>query len=285
MSYFTQMAGLAYHNFVSAAAGIAVAIAFIRGIAQKETGHASATSGSTWCARRCGCCCRSAVVGALFLVSQGVVQNFKPYDTCVSTTARGRADAERSRRGRWRRRRSSSSSAPTAAASSTPTARIRSRTRRRSPTSSRCSASSRSRPGLTYTLGTMTGSRRHGWAVWAAMAFLFLAGVTRRLLGRGARQSAADRGRRRSDGRRRRSPGGNMEGKEVRFGIANSALFATVTTDASCGAVNGWHDSFTPLGGLVPLVNISSARWSSAASAPGCTACWSTSSCRSSSPG
>jgi K+-transporting ATPase ATPase A chain len=109
--------------------------------------------------------------------------------------------------------------------------------------------------GLTWTLGDMTGSRRHGWAVWAAMAFLFLAGVTTAywseargnpiLAAAGADQTATAL-----------APGGNMEGKETRFGIANSALFATVTTDASCGAINSWHDSFTPLGGLVPLVNI-----------------------------
>jgi K+-transporting ATPase ATPase A chain len=106
---------------------------------------------------------------------------------------------------------------------------------------------------LTYTLGRMTGSQRHGWAVWAAMAVLFLIGVTTAywaesrgnplLLGASQHASATQ-------------PGGNMEGKEVRFGIANSALFATVTTDASCGAVNSMHDSFTPLGGMVPLVNI-----------------------------
>ena len=109
--------------------------------------------------------------------------------------------------------------------------------------------------GLTYTLGSMTGSRRHGWAVWGAMAFLFVAGVTvaywaeargnPMLTAAGADQVVSDQ-----------SSGGNMEGKEVRFGIANTALFATVTTDASCGAVNGWHDSFTPLGGLVPLANM-----------------------------
>ena len=101
----------------------------------------------------------------------------------------------------------------------------------------------------------MTGSRKHGWAVWAAMAFLFLAGVTTAywaeargnplLTAAGANQTASAM-----------APGGNMEGKEVRFGIANTALFATVTTDASCGAINGWHDSFTPIGGLVPLANI-----------------------------
>jgi len=107
--------------------------------------------------------------------------------------------------------------------------------------------------GLTYTLGRMTGSRRHGWAVWGAMAFLFFAGVATAywaesrgnpvLIGTDQHVSALH-------------PGGNMEGKEVRFGIANSALFATVTTDASCGAVNGMHDSFTPIGGMVPLINI-----------------------------
>jgi K+-transporting ATPase ATPase A chain len=109
--------------------------------------------------------------------------------------------------------------------------------------------------GLTYTLGQMTGSRKHGWAVLGAMTFLFLAGVSTAywaeargnplLTTAGADQSVTDL-----------SSGGNMEGKECRFGIANSALFATVTTDASCGAINGWHDSFTPLGGMVPLVNI-----------------------------
>ena len=107
--------------------------------------------------------------------------------------------------------------------------------------------------GLTYTLGRMTGSPKHGWAVLAAMAVLFLAGVTTAywaeargnplLAGTDQTVSATQ-------------SGGNMEGKEVRFGIANSALFATVTTDASCGAVNSMHDSFTPLGGLVPLANI-----------------------------
>ncbi len=109
--------------------------------------------------------------------------------------------------------------------------------------------------GLTHVLGKMTGSPKHGWAVWGAMAFLFLAGVTTAywseargnpiLASVGADQTVRDG-----------SYGGNMEGKECRFGIANSALFATVTTDASCGAINSWHDSFTPLGGMVPLTNI-----------------------------
>jgi len=107
--------------------------------------------------------------------------------------------------------------------------------------------------GLTYTLGRMTGSQHHGWAVFAAMAILFFAGVATAYwaeakgnpLLAGVDQSVSAQ-----------QPGGNMEGKEVRFGIANSALFATVTTDASCGAVNSVHDSYTPLGGMVPLVNI-----------------------------
>jgi K+-transporting ATPase ATPase A chain len=107
--------------------------------------------------------------------------------------------------------------------------------------------------GLTYTLGRMTGSQRHGWAIFAAMAVLFFAGVLvsywaeakgNPLLAGVDQQKGA------------MQSGGNMEGKEVRFGLANTALWATITTDASCGAVNGMHDSFTPLGGLVPLVNI-----------------------------
>jgi K+-transporting ATPase ATPase A chain len=107
--------------------------------------------------------------------------------------------------------------------------------------------------GLTYTLGRMTGSPRHGWAVWSAMAILFLAGVTVAYWAEArGNPLLADVDQRVST----QQAGGNMEGKEVRFGIANTALWATVTTDASCGAINGWHDSFTPLGGMVPLVNI-----------------------------
>jgi len=107
--------------------------------------------------------------------------------------------------------------------------------------------------GLTYTLGRMTGSARHGWAVWSAMAVLFIAGVV-------VAYSSEARGNPLLAGVNTKTselqPGGNMEGKEVRFGIANSALFTTVTTDASCGAVNNQHDSLTPLGGMVPLINI-----------------------------
>jgi K+-transporting ATPase ATPase A chain len=107
--------------------------------------------------------------------------------------------------------------------------------------------------GLTYTLGRMTGSQRHGWAVWAAMTVLFLAGVT-------AIYSSESRGNSLVHGVDQKASatqsGGNMEGKEVRFGIAQSALFATTTTDTSCGAVNGVHDSYTPLGGMIPMINM-----------------------------
>jgi potassium-transporting ATPase potassium-binding subunit len=267
MSYLTQMAGLAYHNFVSAAVGISVAIAFIRGIAQKEKD----TLGNFWVDLVRGTLwvlLPISIVGALFLVSQGVVQNLKPYDKVAvidpqTVTANGPDGKPQ-------------------------TTVVKEQTIAQGPTASQeiikqfgtngggfFNANS-SHPfenptplsnflamfgifaissGLTYTLGSMTGSRRHGWAVWGAMAFLFLAGVTVAywaeargnplLTAAGADQAVTEM-----------SSGGNMEGKEVRFGIANTALFATVTTDASCGAVNGWHDSFTPLGGLVPLANI-----------------------------
>jgi K+-transporting ATPase ATPase A chain len=250
MSYLTQMAGLAYHNFVSAATGIALAIAFIRGIAQRE----KATLGNFW-VDLVRCCLwvllPFCLVGALFLVSQGVVQNLRPYDVVITvdgtkqTVAQGPVASQEIIK-QFGTNGGGFFNANSAHPFENPT-----------PLSNfvamfcifAISA------GLTFTLGDMTGSRRHGWAVWAAMAFLFLAGVTTAywaeargnplLTAAGADQTASAL-----------SSGGNMEGKEVRFGIANTALFATASTDASCGAINGWHDSFTPLGGLVPLVNI-----------------------------
>src|SRR5262249_26379185 len=107
--------------------------------------------------------------------------------------------------------------------------------------------------GLTYTLGRMTGSPAHGWAVGAAMAILFVAGVA---LASWAEARGTPLLAKTDQRVTAMQSGGNMEGKEVRFGIASSALFATVTTDASCGAINGWHDSYMPLGGMIPLVNI-----------------------------
>ena len=265
MSYLTQMAGLAYHNFVSAAVGIVLAIAVIRGVARKETDKL----GNFWVdTTRCllWVLLPFCLVGALVLVSQGVVQNLKPYTTAELmqpyTTQIAGSDGK------------------------TTTQTVTRQIIAQGPVASQevikelgtngggffgaNSAHPFENPtpfsnffemvlifaipsGLTYTLGRMTGSQRHGWAVWAAMAFLFLCGVTTAywaeakgnpLLAKADQQVSASQS------------GGNMEGKEVRFGIANSALFATVTTDASCGAVNGMHDSFTPLGGMVPLINI-----------------------------
>jgi K+-transporting ATPase ATPase A chain len=265
MSYLTQMMGLAYHNFVSAATGIALAIAFIRGIARRQM----ETIGNFWVDL-----VRSTLWVLLPLVSQGVVQNLRPYDTVKIVEPQQvphlGADGK-----------------PAVGADGKPVMdTVTDQTIAQGPVASQefikewgtngggffnaNSAHPFENPtpltnliemfaifaigsGLTYTLGRMTGSARHGWAVWGAMAALFLAGVTVAYwaeaqgnpLLHGVNQQASTM-----------QAGGNMEGKEVRFGIANTALFATVTTDASCGAINGWHDSFTPLGGMVPLVNI-----------------------------
>jgi K+-transporting ATPase ATPase A chain len=265
MSYLTQMAGLAYHNFVSAAAGIALAVAFIRGIAAKARG----TIGNFWVdMTRAGLWVLLPVclAGALVLVSQGVVQNLRPYDhativepqTVTTTGADGKPATQ------------TVSEQVIAQGPVASQEVIKALGTNGGGFFNANSAHPFENPtplsnflemvmifaissGLTYTLGRMTGSQKHGWAVWGAMAFLFLAGVTT------AYWSEA-RGNPLLAGTDQQAsllqPGGNMEGKECRFGIANSALFATVTTDASCGAVNGMHDSFTPLGGLVPLVNI-----------------------------
>jgi K+-transporting ATPase ATPase A chain len=267
MTYLTQMAGLAYHNFVSAATGIALAIAFIRGIALKERD----TIGNFWVDLvRCTLwvLVPFSLVGALVFVWQGVPQNLRPYDraalidpqTVTTADAAGKAQtqvvntqtiaqgpvASQEIIKEWGTNGGGFFNANSAHPFENPT-----------PLANffQMVAIFAISAGLTFTLGDMTGSRKHGWAVWAAMAFLFLAGVTTAywseargnpiLAREGADLTATDL-----------APGGNMEGKETRFGIASSALFATVTTDASCGAVNGMHDSFTPLGGLVPLVNI-----------------------------
>ncbi len=265
MSYFTQMAGLAYHNFASAAVGIALAIAVIRGVARRE----SHTLGNFWVdVTRCFLWVLLPVclVVSMIFISQGVVQTLRPYATVqvvdpqqVQTqTADGKASTQT----------------------------VTQQTIALGPAASQEAIkmygtngggffnANSSHPfenptpfsnflqmvlifaipaGLTFVLGRMTGSPRHGWAVWAAMAVLFFAGVFTAYWAeaRGNPQlGAADQVASATHS------GGNMEGKEVRFGIANSALFATVTTDASCGAVNGMHDSFTPLGGMVPLLNI-----------------------------
>ena len=273
MSYLTQMAGLAYHNFSSAAVGIALAVAFIRGIARKE----KETIGNFWVdmtRSTLWVLLPACIVYALVLVSQGVVQNLKPYDTAKliepqqiqktgtdgkpmvgpdgkavmdtvtdQTIAQGPVASQEAIK-MLGTNGGGFFNANSAHPFENPT-----------PLSNLLQMLSifAIPAGLTYTLGRMTGSQRHGWAVWAAMAALFLCGVT-------AAYWAEARGNPLLHGVDQHAtalqPGGNMEGKEVRFGIANSALFATITTDASCGAINSWHDSFTPLGGMIPLVNI-----------------------------
>jgi len=265
MSYLTQMVGLTTHNFWSAAVGLALAIAFIRGIARKEM----KTLGNFWVDMTRGILwvlLPLSTIFAVVLVSQGVVQNFRPYDSAKLVEAQ--------------------KVTVTGTDGKTTTSDVTTQTIAQGPVASQeaikmlgtngggffnaNSAHPFENPtpfsnllqllaiflipaGLTVTLGQMTRSPKHGWAVFAAMAVLCLVGVLTCYwaeaqaspLVHGVDQTASAN-----------QAGGNMEGKEVRFGIANSALFATVTTDASCGAVNGMHDSFTPLGGMVPLINI-----------------------------
>ena len=265
MSYLTQMAGLAYHNFASAAVGIVLAIVVIRGIARKETDKL----GNFWVdTTRCllWVLLPVCLLGSLVLVSQGVVQNLKPYTTAelIQPYAAQVTGADG---------KSSAQTVTQQVIAQGPVASqevIKEFGTNGGGFFNANSAHPFENPtpfsnffemvlifaipsGLTYTLGRMTGSQRHGWAVWAAMAFLFLAGVTTAYWAE-AKGNPLLAGTDQHAGALQ--SGGNMEGKEVRFGIANSALFTTVTTDASCGAVNSMHDSYTPLGGMVPLINI-----------------------------
>ena len=273
MSYFTQMAGLAYHNFVSAAMGIALAIALIRGIARRQM----ETIGNLWVDLVRACLwvlLPFCIVGSLFLVSQGVIQNLKPYDTVKLLEPQ-------------RVPHLGPDGQPVNGPDGKPVMdTMTTQTIAQGPLASQeiikefgtngggffngNSAHPFENPtpltdlfemfsifalgaGLTYTLGRMTGVPRHGWAVLGAMSILFFTGVT-------VAYWAEARGNPLIKGVDQRAStiqsGGNMEGKEVRYGIANSALWATVTTDTSCGAVNSMHDSYTPIGGLVPLANI-----------------------------
>jgi K+-transporting ATPase ATPase A chain len=271
MSYLVQMAGLTFHNFVSAATGIALAIAFIRGITRRE----AKTVGNFWVdltRTTLYVLLPFCIIGALVLVSQGVVQNFSPYTQAklvepqqvektddrgnktletvtVQTIAQGPVASQEIIKelgtnggGFFNANSAHPFENPTPFSNFFEMVAI-------------FAISS----GLTYTLGRMTGNQKHGWAVFSAMAILFLVGFFAAYYfeargnpifnQHGVVQTALQ-----TDGREQ--AGGNMEGKEVRFGIVNSALWATITTDASCGAVNSMHDSFTPVGGMIPLVNI-----------------------------
>ncbi len=250
MSYLTQMVGLAYHNFGSAAVGIVVAVALIRGI--KRT--ASGTIGNFWVDTTrtyLYILLPACLVYALLLVAQGVPQNLHTYTVAhtleqpsqTQTIAQGPVASQEAIK-MLGTNGGGFFNANSAHPFENPT-----------PFSNFLQILSIFiiPAGLTYTLGRMTGSPGHGWAVLAAMYVLFAAGFATvywaesqpHPLIHGAVQA-----------RTATAPGGNMEGKEVRNGIAESTLFATITTDASCGAVNGVHDSFTPIGGMVVLTNI-----------------------------
>ena len=244
LSYFSQMVGLAFHNFVSAATGIAIAAALVRGIAR----HSAKTIGNFWVDLvrvTYYLLLPICLVLAVFLVSQGMIQNFKPYTQALTldgdatqTIAQGPMASQVAIK-MLGTNGGGFMNANAAHPFENPT-----------PLSNfiqmLCIFSIGS--GLTWYLGRMTGNQKHGWAVWSAMLILFLGGVLlcwwSEARGNPIHQQLGVRS------------GGNMEGKEVRFGVFNSALFAVITTDASCGAVNAMHDSFTPLGGFVPLFNM-----------------------------
>jgi potassium-transporting ATPase potassium-binding subunit len=273
MSYLSQMVGLASHNFLSAAVGIAIAAALVRGIAR----HSSRTIGNFWVDLTrvtyylllpiCS-------IYAVFLISQGMIQNFKPYDTASLTEPFTTQVAKVDDKGN-----------PVLDPAGKPVMedkKIDTQSIVQGPMASQVAIKMLGTNGggyananaahpyenptplsnflqmlsifaipsaLTYYLGRMVKNQGHGWAVWSAMFVVFLTGVLIAWHYEAAgnpmmHQLGVD------------PASGNMEGKEVRFGVFNSALFATITTDASCGAVNSMHDSFTPLGGLVPLLNI-----------------------------
>ena len=250
VSYFVQMAALAVQNFVSAAAGMAVAVALIRGFAR----HTAKTIGNFWVdvtRWTLYILLPVCVLTTLFFVSQGCIQNFKPYQTIQTlegssqTIAQGPLASQLSIKmlgtnggGFFNANSAHPYENPNALSNMIQMIMLL------------CVGAA-----FTYMFGKMVRDTRQGWALFGAMSVMFIVGVF-------VCYWAEQRGNPivASAGLERTytgsQPGGNMEGKEVRFGIAQSALFATVTTDASCGAVNGMHDSFTPLGGLVPLFNI-----------------------------
>src|SRR5215468_6026755 len=271
MSYFSQMVGLAFHNFVSAATGIAIAAALVRAIAR----HSATTLGNFWVDLvrvTYYLLLPICLVFAVFLVSQGMIQNFKPY-TKATLVEPMKVQVEKK----------NDSGETIKGPDGKPVTEEQTVTDQnivQGPMASQVAIkmlgtngggyvnANASHPfenptplsnffqmlsifsigtGLTYYLGRMVKNQKHGWTVWAAMVILFVSGVLlcwwAEANGNPIHQSLG-------------VAGGNMEGKEVRFGIYSSSLFATITTDASCGAVNSMHDSYTPLGGLVPIANI-----------------------------
>jgi K+-transporting ATPase ATPase A chain len=250
MSYLSQMGQLAFHNFASAAVGVAVAVALFRGLARRSAGKI----GNFWTDMVRGTLylfIPLSIVLALLMVQQGVIQNFASYLSVTTlegvkqTIAMGPVASQEAIK-QIGTNGGGFFNANSAHPFENPT-----------PWSNFLSvvAIFLIPSALTYTFGRMVKHQRHGWAVWGAMYLMFFAGTATTYwaeargnpihIARGIDAHASDM-----------QSGGNMEGKEVRFGIVNSALFAVVTTDASCGAVNSMHDSFTPIGGLVPIVNM-----------------------------
>ncbi len=242
MSYLTEMIGLATHNFFSAASGIAVAIAFVRGLSR----HSVKTLGNFWVdftRATVYVLLPLSVAGALLLCSQGVIQNFSPYtkaatvEGAVQTIPQGPIASQEAIK-MLGTNGGGFTNANSAHPYENPT-----------PLSnfSEIAFIFLIPAGLTYTFGKMVKDTRQGWAIFAAMLALFIFGVCVTYPAEMAGNPNLTK---------IGLTGGNWEGKEARFGIADSSLFTVVTTDASCGAVNNMHDSLTPIGGLVPLVNI-----------------------------
>jgi K+-transporting ATPase ATPase A chain len=250
MTYLTQMAGLAFHNFVSAATGIVLAVALVRGLARRSVQYL----GNFWVdLTRCVLylLLPISIVGALVLVSQGVIQNFNPYTVvhtlngATQTIAQGPVASQEIIKemgtnggGFFNTNSAHPFENPNIITEYVELLAIFS-----------------IGAGLFYMFGKMVGDTRQGWVLWAASAIIFLIGIAVALpaeqtgnpilTGVGANQQVSAT-----------QAGGNMEGKEVRFGITQSVLWAVTTTDTSCGAVNSFHDSYTPIGGMIPLTNI-----------------------------
>ncbi|MEO8199916.1 MAG: potassium-transporting ATPase subunit KdpA [Gemmatimonadota bacterium] len=250
MSYFSQMTQLAFHNFTSAAVGMCAAMALVRGIVRRSAGRL----GNFWVDLVRGTLylfIPACIVLALLFVQQGVIQNFQPYldaqtlEGAKQTIAMGPVASQEAIK-QLGTNGGGFFNANSAHPFENPT-----------PWTNflQMLAIFIIPAGLTWTFGFMAKKPAHGWAIWTAMFALFAAGVTTAYWAE-ARGNPIHGARGIDLVTTEVSPGGNMEGKEVRFGIASSALYATITTDASCGCVNSMHDSFTPLGGMVPLVNM-----------------------------
>ena len=250
MTYLTQMAGLAFHNFVSAATGIALAVALVRGLARRSGQHL----GNFWVdLTRCVLylLLPICVVGALVLVSQGVIQNFNPYTVVhtlnggIQTIAQGPVASQE-----VIKMMGSNGGGFFNVNSAHPFENPNAFTDLLELLAIVAIAAS-----MFYMFGKMVGNTKQGWVLWAASAIIFVIGIAVALPAEqsgnpiltsvGANQVVSDT-----------QAGGNMEGKEVRYGITDSALWAVITTDVSNGSVNSFHDSYTPLGGMVPMANI-----------------------------